>query len=79
MRERPVDGDEMASLYAELRQRQSGVEADAAQMIERWRTGGCSSSVAVARTPCPFRVSMRWRALMFFRTGGVRLGPAHGL
>ena len=48
LHEKPIDSDEMASLYQELRARQSDVEADRAQTLERWRTGGCSSTVAVA-------------------------------
>jgi len=70
LQERQVDGDEMASLYAELRQRQSGVEADAAQMIERWRTGGCSSTVAVAASD--------WVRRMAFDGGTVAFGTASG-
>ena len=67
---RPIDSDEMASLYQELRARQSDVEADRAQTLERWRTGGCSSTVAVAASD--------WVRRMAFDGGTVAFGTASG-
>ena len=65
LHEKPIDSDEMASLYQELRARQSDVEADRAQTLERWRTGGCSSTVAVAASD--------WVRRMAFDGGTVEL------
>ena len=70
LHEKPIDSDEMASLYQELRARQSDVEADRAQTLERWRTGGCSSTVAVAASD--------WVRRMAFDGGTVAFGTASG-
>ena len=71
LHEKPIDSDEMASLYQELRARQSDVEADRAQTLERWRTGGCSSTVAVAASD--------WVRRMAFDGGTVAFGTAAAL
>ena len=48
-----LEDPDTASLYASLRSRASEVESDGSKTVERWRTGGCTSSVRRRRAKVP--------------------------